>query len=114
MSSQEVGELRRAVAELRDDLHSVRHTTHATLHLLAHLYTARCLAAPDPIAEYKHTAVTLLGSLGAVGPGNLPTYEDAVREATAQGLRHHVGQFLLLLQAHVEANLNSNTVVGPI
>ena len=47
MSSQEIGDLQRAVADLQAGLHTVKHTTHATLHLLAHLYTARCLSAPS-------------------------------------------------------------------
>ena len=114
MSSQEIGDLQRAVADLQAGLHTVRNTTHATLHLLAHLYTARCLSAPDPIAEYKQTAMILLNSLGANDPSGLPTYSDAARDASAQGLRHHVGQFLLLLQTHVDANLKHNAVPDPV
>ena len=108
MSSQESAELQKAIAELQHGLRSISDATHATLHLLAYLYTTRCLSAPDPIAEYKHMATALLGSLGAAGTGELPSYEDDTRDAIAHGLRHHVGQFLLTLQTHVEANLKSD------
>jgi hypothetical protein len=108
MLRQDPDKLHTRLAELEAGLHSVRDMSHATLHLLAHLYTSRCLLAPDPIAEYKDTAMILLGSLGATGEGELPDYEDKARNAIASGLRHHIGQFLLLLQAHVEANLQSN------
>lgn len=105
MSGQDIADLQRAVAELQVGLTTVRDTTHATLHLLAHLYTARCLAAPDPLTEYKQTAMILLDSLGLGGSDELPTCVSGVRDEVAQGLRHHIAQFLLLLQVHVEANL---------
>ena len=113
MSSQEIAELRKAAAELQHGLRSIADATHATLHLLAYLYTTRCLSAPDPIAEYKHMATALLGSLGAIGTGELPSYEDETRNAIAHGLRHHVGEFLLTLQAHVEANVKSDDRFPP-
>lgn len=106
--------MQRAVIDLQAGLNTLRDTTHATLHLLAHLYTARCLSAPDPLAEYKQTAIILPNSLGAAGPGELPTYHCAVRDEVATGLRHHVGQFLLLIQAHVDANLRSRTTSSAV
>lgn len=101
-----IAELQEAMTELRQQMQTVVDATHATIHLLAYLYTMRCLSSPDPIAEYKFTATTLLGSLGAGnGEDALPSYGDAERDAIARGIRHHVGQFLLSLQSHVEANV---------
>jgi hypothetical protein len=105
MSSREIAELQQAVAELQLGLRSVIDSTHSTIHLLAYLFATRCLSAPDPRRAYKDTARLLLASIGGDDGADLLGSGDAARDAAVRGIRHHVSQFLLTLQAHVEANL---------